>query len=74
LLTFIRTVNKPPPHKYFMMSVGLVAVNAGWQTKCFKFLQKIAPAIDRLVSFQVLCHTLGVIVVYTLQISQIYDY
>jgi hypothetical protein len=55
MLTFIRTVNKPPPYKNIMKSAGLVAVNAGLQTpKCVKFLPTIAPAIDRLVSSQML--------------------
>ena len=67
LLTIIRTVNKPSPYKNIMKSVGFAAVSAGMQTlKCAKFLQTIAPAIDRLVSFQMLCHTLDVTVVYKL--------
>ena len=48
-----------------MKSVGLVVVNAGLQTsKCVKFLLTIAPVIDRLVSFQMLCHTICVAVVF----------
>jgi hypothetical protein len=48
-----------------MKSVGLVVVNTGWQTpRSVKFPLTTTPEIDRLVSFQMLCHTLDVTVVF----------
>jgi len=71
MLTFIRNVKKPPPYKNVTKSVGLMVVNAGLQTpKYVKFLPTAALATDRLVSFQMLCHTLDVIVVCKLQMPQ----
>jgi hypothetical protein len=65
MLTFIGNVNKPPPYKNIMKSVGLVVVNAVLQTpKCVKCLPTVASAIDRLVSFQMWCHILDVTVVF----------
>jgi len=49
MLTFIRTVNKRPPFK---------------NINCATFLPTVAPAIERLVSFKMLCHTLDVAIVF----------
>jgi len=65
MLTFIRSVNKPSAYKDIMNIVGLVFVNVGLQTPKFvKFLLTVAPAIERLDSFQIWCHTLDVTVVF----------